>query len=73
MTSENILTITKEYLAYSEQEAYALVEERRHEANVVSSRISYKKETKKRREHWIVVIKEEMSKVEDFVSIDGEE
>lgn len=51
------LTRTLEYLAFTEEDAYNFIAEKRKEEEVLSSSVKYKKETKKTIPCWIVSIK----------------
>lgn len=51
------LTRTLEYLAFTEEDAYNFIAEKRKEEEVLSSSVKYKKETKKTVPCWIVTIK----------------
>lgn len=51
------LTRTLEYLAFTEEDAYNFIAEKRKEEEVLSSSVKYKKETKKTVSCWIVTIK----------------
>lgn len=70
---EKILTKTIEYVATSEEEAEALVAQAKQEAQVENSVIKYKKETKNKMEHWIVVIKLRYNYADAYVSYGSEE
>lgn len=70
---EKILTKTIEYVAISEEEAEALVAQAKQEAQVENSIIKYKKETKNKMEHWIVVIKLRYDYADAYVSYGSEE
>lgn len=70
---EKILTKTIEYVATSEEEAEALVAQAKQEAQVENSVIKYKKETKNKMEHWIVVIKLRYDYADAYVSYGSEE
>lgn len=51
------LTKVTEYLAFTEEDAYNFIAEKRKEEEVLSSSVKYKKETKKTIPCWIVSIK----------------
>ena len=51
------LTRTLEFLAFTEEQAYDFIAEKRKEEEVLSSSVKYKKETKKTIPCWIVIIK----------------
>lgn len=51
------LTRTLEFLAFTEEQAYDFIAEKRKEEEVLSSSVKYKKETKKTIPCWIVTIK----------------
>ena len=51
------LTRTLEFLAFTEEQAYDFIAEKRKEKEVLSSSVKYKKETKKTIPCWIVTIK----------------
>lgn len=51
------LTRVTEYLAFTEEDAYNFIAEKRKEEEVLSSSVKYKKETKKTIPCWIVSIK----------------
>ncbi len=51
------LTRTLEYLAFTEEQAYDFIAEKRKEEEVLSSSVKYKKETKKTIPCWIVTVK----------------
>lgn len=51
------LTKTLEFLAFTEEQAYDFIAEKRKEEEVLSSSVKYKKETKKTIPCWIVTIK----------------
>lgn len=51
------LTRTLEFLAFTEEQAYDFIAEKRKEEEVLSSYVKYKKETKKTIPCWIVTIK----------------
>ena len=65
---ERVLTRTNEYVCLSEEEAYELIQEARTNMEVENTSIKQKKETKKKVEHWIVIIKERVSIVDNYVS-----
>ena len=67
---EKILTKTIEYVATSEAEE--LVAKAKEEAQVENSSIKYKKETKNKMEHWIVVIKLRYDYADAHVSYNAE-
>lgn len=69
---EHLLSITNEYLTYTEAEAYDLIEDRRKKALVESSSVKYKKATAKKTEHYIVQIKERISVADDYILMEGE-
>lgn len=51
------LTRTLEFLAFTEEQAYDFIAEKRKEEEVLSSSVKYKKETKKTIPCWIVTVK----------------
>lgn len=51
------LNRTLEFLAFTEEQAYDFIAEKRKEEEVLSSSVKYKKETKKTIPCWIVTIK----------------
>ena len=69
---EKILTKKIEYVATSESEAEELVAKAKEEAQVENSSIKYKKETKNKMEHWIVVIKLRYDYADAHVSYNAE-
>ena len=69
---EKILTKTIEYVATSGSEAEELVAQAKEEAQVENSSIKYKKETKNKMEHWIVVIKLRYDYADAYVSYNAE-
>lgn len=64
---ENILLVTTEYLVFTEEDAYSLIDSVRAIANVESSGVKLKKETAKKIEHYIVTIKTRQASADDFV------
>lgn len=61
------LTRTEEYLAFTEQDAYNFIEEKRKEYEVVSSSIKFKKETKNTFQCWIVTIKVKLNDLKENI------
>lgn len=66
------LTRTVEYLAYTEDQAYDFIAEKRKEEDVLSSSVKFKRATKKTEECWIVTIKTKINELKDLISM-GEE
>lgn len=67
-----ILTKVEEFLANSEDEAYALIEEIREKNEVLSSSVKHKKETKKTIECWIVSIKIKLNELKELIELGDE-
>lgn len=61
------LTRTLEFLAFTEEQAYDFIAEKRKEEEVLSSSVKYKKETKKTIPCWIVTIKTKINDLKENI------
>lgn len=61
------LTRTLEYLAFTEEQAYDFIAEKRKEEEVLSSSVKYKKETKKTIPCWIVTVKIKINDLKESI------
>lgn len=57
-----------DYLAFTEDQAYEFIAQKRQEEEVLTSSVKYKKETKKTSECWIVTIKTKINDLKEQIN-----